>query len=276
MVRVTLTAGILLGILGLGVGAFGTIVGAGGGFILTPILLLVYPHESAQTITAIGLIAVFFNASSGSAAYARQRRIDYRSGLVFAAATLPGAILGALAVGFVPRRAFDALMAVLLASMALWLVLGEPPAGVHAPRGRLVRRSLVDRAGHAFHYQVALRRGALYSLGIGFLSSLLGIGGGIIHVPLLVRALGFPTHLATATSHFVLAIMSGTASLTHAITGSFAHGHGLRRAAVLAVGVAIGAQIGARLSTRMSGQLIERVLAASLALLAIRLIVVAA
>lgn len=63
----------LLVLIGFAVGAFGTVVGAGGGFILTPILLLLYPHESAQTLTAISLAVVFFNAASGSAAYARQR-----------------------------------------------------------------------------------------------------------------------------------------------------------------------------------------------------------
>jgi hypothetical protein len=71
----------------------------GGGFILTPVLLLLYLHDSAQTLIAISLAAVFFNAASGSAADARQRRIDYRSGLVFALATLPGAIGGAVVAG---------------------------------------------------------------------------------------------------------------------------------------------------------------------------------
>ena len=69
----------LLVLLGFAVGAFGTLVGAGGGFILTPVLLVLYPHESPQTITAISLMAVFFNALSGTFAYARQRRIDYAS-----------------------------------------------------------------------------------------------------------------------------------------------------------------------------------------------------
>ena len=67
------------------------------GIVLTPILLLLYPHDKASTITAISLTAVFFNAASGSAAYAHQRRIDYRSGGAFAAAALPGSIAGALA-----------------------------------------------------------------------------------------------------------------------------------------------------------------------------------
>src|SRR5512146_826950 len=97
----------LLVLLGVAVGGVGTLVGAGGGFLLTPVLLLVYPHDPPQTITAISLAAVWANSTSGSLAYARQRRIDYRSGLVFGAATLPGAVGGALVVGYVPRHVFD-------------------------------------------------------------------------------------------------------------------------------------------------------------------------
>jgi len=92
---------------------------------------------------------------------------------------------------------------------------------------------------------------------------------------LLVRALGFPTHIATATSHFVLAAMSGVGALTHAVTGSFAHGHGLRRAAALSIGVVAGAQAGAHVSLRLRGRAIELLLAVALAALAIRLLVTA-
>ena len=86
---------VLLCLLGFAVGVFGTLVGAGGGFILTPVLLLIYPQSTPALITAISLIVVFFNAGSGSLAYARQKRIDYRSGVVFALCTLPGSVLGA-------------------------------------------------------------------------------------------------------------------------------------------------------------------------------------
>jgi len=74
----------------------GPIVGAGGAFQLTPILLLVSTRLSAGA-DRISLTAVFFNAGSGSIAYARQRRIDLRSGLIFAIAAIPGAVGG-------PRR----------------------------------------------------------------------------------------------------------------------------------------------------------------------------
>ena len=117
-----------------------------------------------------------------------------------------------------------------------------------------------------------VRRGIVYSTVVGFGSSFLGIGGGIIHVPLLVRALGFPTHLATATSHFVLAIIAGTGSLTHVFSGSFAGGHGVRRAASLSVGVVAGAQLGARVSLRASGRLVEVLLGVALLVLAGRIL----
>ena len=69
------TVAVLLVLIGVAVGAFGTIVGSGGGFILTPLLLHLYPYDRPATITAISLTAVFFNAASGSAAYAHQRSV---------------------------------------------------------------------------------------------------------------------------------------------------------------------------------------------------------
>lgn len=268
-----LTPAILAGLiaLGVGVGAFGTLVGAGGGFVLTPVLLLLYPSDSPQTVTAISLVAVFFNALSGSVAYARQRRIDYRSGAVFAVATIPGAVAGALLVQLASRRVFDPLMGALLLALAA-LTLRRPRIDRRdESRGSL--RAFTDAAGVEYRYRVPVARGAAYSVGVGFLSSFLGIGGGVVHVPLLVSVLGFPVHVATATSHFVLANMAGVASVVHLAGGSFAHGGGLRRAAALSVGVVVGAQLGARLSSRVGGTLIRRLLAGALALLALRLIV---
>jgi uncharacterized membrane protein YfcA len=268
----TVSTALMLVALGFGVGAFGTLIGAGGGFILTPILLLLYPHDSAQTLTAISLAVVFFNAASGSVAYARQGRIDYRSGMVFGLATLPGAVAGALAVDAVSRQVFDVIMGAVLALLAVWVIAGERWP-LPRPTKNLERRELRDRAGERYVYRVPLRRGALYSLIVGFLSSFLGIGGGVIHVPLLVRTLGFPTHLATATSHFVLAIMAGAGSITHIAQGSFAHEHGVRRTLALSLGVVFGAQLGARISLRLRGRVIEWLLAVALLVLAARLLI---
>jgi len=264
---------LLLALLGVAVGVFGTLVGAGGGFVLTPVLLVLYPDTSASTITAISLVVVFFNAVSGSLAYARQRRIDYRSGAPFAAATIPGSIIGAVVVGLVPRRLFDLLTAVLLAGAAVVLVLRRRDQHQSVRRSAGVRRTITDRAGTTYEYTVNVRLGLLYSVAVGFVSSFLGIGGGILHVPLMVGALGFPVHVATATSHFVLANMALAGSITHIVTGAFSGGAGIHRAAALSIGVIGGAQLGAWLSQRIPGTTIQRLLALALAGLSARLLI---
>ena len=83
--------------LGFFAGGYGTLIGAGGGFVLAPALLLLYPGEAPETITSISLASVFFNALSGTLAYAKSKRIDYKSGFIFSLADMPGAVLGALA-----------------------------------------------------------------------------------------------------------------------------------------------------------------------------------
>jgi uncharacterized membrane protein YfcA len=87
----------------------------------------------------------------------------------------------------------------------------------------------------------------------------------------LTGLLNFPVHVATATSHFVLAVMALTGTVTHVATGVFAHG--IRRTAVLSVGVVLGAQTGARLSHRVGGKWILRGLALAMIFVGIRLLI---
>ena len=98
----------------------------------------------------------------------------------------------------------------------------------------------------------------------------MGIGGGIIHVPVLGYFLHFPVHIATATSHFILAIMAFTGTVVHIFTGTFAHG--VHRAIALAIGVVVGAQLGAHFSQKIHGTWIMRSLALALGLVGIRIL----
>jgi uncharacterized protein len=257
------------------IGAYGTLIGAGGGFVLVPMLILLYPEESPEIITSISLAVVFFNALSGSLAYMRLKRVDYRSGILFAAATIPGAILGALTTSFIPRRLFDIFLGVLLIAASLFLMFYSHKRngqGNGISRGSLIRNLIeADGTTHTFSYSPTLGIGL--SLVVGYVSSLLGIGGGIIHVPALVHLLNFPVHVATATSHFILAIMALTGTGVHIATGAFHHG--IRRTIALSIGVLIGAQLGALLSNRVKGVWIIRGLAIALGLVGIRILILA-
>jgi uncharacterized membrane protein YfcA len=90
-------------------------------------------------------------------------------------------------------------------------------------------------------------------------------------VPALTQILGFPAHIATATSHFMVAITTFSAIDTHLISRTFTNDIG--KAMVLSAGAVIGAQFGARLSQRVSGVLIIRLLAGGLAVVALRLLI---
>lgn len=265
-----------LGLLGFAVGTLGTMIGAGGGFLLAPALLLLYPNERPETIAAISLAVVFFNAASGSVAYARQRRIDYRSGLIFAAVSVPGALAGAYCTNLLPRRVFDLVFGCLMLALGAFVVSGsrqkvEASNQVICPAEGELSASLTDRSGEHYTWSYSLNRGIGISLGVGYLSSLLGIGGGIIHVPALTRLLRFPVAVATATSHFVLALTALVGTLAHIGMGAFAHGS--RRTAFVSVGVVLGAQLGAWLSHKIQGSWILRGLGAALCLVGVRLLI---
>lgn len=264
-------------LLGFGVGAFGTLVGAGGGFILVPVLLFLHPEREPQQITAISLLVVFLNSISGSAAYARQLRVDYRSGLWFALGTLPGAVAGAMLVGAFPRRAFDAMFAVVLGGLAIYLLFRKEPVAIREPvQGMgVVNRLIRDRYGNAYIYSFQLWKGVLLSIGVGLFSSLLGIGGGVLHVPIMASVLHFPIHIAVSTSQFVLMFMSGEATLVHIAQGNLGLNEALAEGILIGLGAVSGAQLGAFLGRRLHGNAVSRALAIALLVVSIRLGMVA-
>ena len=111
------------------------------------------------------------------------------------------------------------------------------------------------------------------SLAVGYFSSILGIGGGVIHVPILHRLLRFPVHLATATSLFILSFMALAGVCTHLIAGSY-DGH-WPRVLALSLGIIPGALAGAAFSERVHGKWVIRALALALLVVGARVVFLA-
>ena len=260
--------------LGFFAGVCGTLIGAGGGFILVPVLLLLYPNEASETITSISLAVVFFNALSGSLAYARTQRIDYKTGVIFSIAAVPGAVLGALTTTYVPRRSFDAVFGILMLLVSALLFLR--PVKRERTLGKTISslaQEIINQHSFFRLSPLKLLLGVGLSSALGYLSSFLGVGAGFVYVPAFVYVLDFPVHTATATSLFILTIMAFTGSATHILAGLFHHG--IRRTTVLVIGVILGAQLGAWLSRRVHDNWIIRGLAIALALVGTRLLLTA-
>ena len=234
--------------LGLFVGTFGTLVGIGGGLICVPIFIFflsdggIYPYfHTAAQITGTSLVIVFANALSGTLAYIRQQRVYFPAAVPFALATLPGAFLGSYIVDdftgsmlYISYGSFLLVMALLM----YWNATHKKHTDVHTlPAGFTFNRSL-------------------------------GIGGGVIHVPLMVYLLGFPVHMATATSHFVLACSAAFGVVSH-----FLLNHIIWTPAIcISIGAAIGAQIGAAISQKTKSKVILVLLSLAMFGLGIRLI----
>ena len=263
-------------ILGVGLGTFGTIIGAGGGFLLVPILLLLgWPHTEA---VATSLFMVTANAVSGSISYWRQRRIDLATGWRFALATVPGALIGTTISPLLSGRVFSIIFGILLLVLSVYLFFNPerrrtgsvtvPPRPAGAAGWLWTTRDFTDAHGEHWTYGFSQGWGLLLSFGVGFLSSILGIGGGIIHVPALINLFNFPAHIATATSHFILAISAATGTTAYLAQGAVQLGPGI----ALAVGAIAGAQVGGAVSRRVRSFWIVRGLSLALALVSLRLL----
>lgn len=259
---------------GMAVGAYGTMVGAGGGFLIVPALILVTgarPEMAAGT----SLTVIFINALFGTFSYAKMKRIDYRSGLLFAAATIPGSIIGASLSTHFSGPIFNRLFGVLMLLLAVFLIW-RPKAEEEMHEAMIsstgewyqFQGEVTDSSGARFAWRYNMVIGFIVSIVVGFFASILGIGGGIIHVPVLTYVLGFPAHIATATSHFILAISSLIGASSH-----LALGHVLIGPAILmGIGAAGGSQVGARIAMRLRGGKILRLLSLALIVVGIRLL----
>jgi len=254
----------LLIAIGLATGTYGTMVGLGGGIILLPVLLWLFPDTSPDILTGISLSVVFLNATSGTIAYARQSRIDYRSGLLFATATAPGVIIGVWLVRMVETRTFGIIFGILLLIVAALTIFRPQTNTPVAPE------TCTTAEGRDLDHQVRRAWGIALSFAAGFIAGLLGIGGGIINVPMMIYVLRFPLRIATATSQFILIFTTLIGILTHLILGmEFGN---LSVVVFLALGAILGAQLGAQLSRWLRSILILRLLALALIVIGIRLI----
>lgn len=261
-----------LALLGFVVGAYGTVIGAGGGFILVPVLLFLYPDYEPEQLTAISLAVVMANSASGSIAYGRQHRIDYKTGLLFAACSAPGVLAGALVVGYVPERLFSAMFGVILVVLAVVAFRGRGEA-IRAPiRGAgTILRQMRDPEGRTYVYAYRIWQAVMISLAVGFISSLFGIGGGVMQVPAMIILLHIPIQYAIATSQLTLVFMAGGATVIHVINGGLGGDQAVKAIAV-SVGAVPGAQVGALVAQRIKPRMVLILLGGAILVLGVRLI----
>lgn len=237
---------LLLALSGLAAGAFGALLGLGGGILIVPILTLGF---GVPLTAAIGtsLICVIATSTGAAAINVRAGRADVRLGMTLGAGTVLGALTGAVVAGFLPERLLAALFAALLTYTAFTMARGllrrrDPsdddvqldPAAPDGPAAPAYRsRRLPVAVGGSFL--------------AGNVSGLLGVGGGIVTVPLIHVVMDAPMRVAVATSNFMIGLTAAAGAYAYLFRGDVDP----RLAAPVVLGVAAGAAIGAAVSARL-------------------------
>ncbi|WP_324653256.1 sulfite exporter TauE/SafE family protein [Georgenia sp. H159] len=238
---------------GVAVGLLSGLLGIGGGVVLVPILVLLMAmaQKNAQ---ATSLAAITLTALAGAITYGIAGDVVLVPAAVVAGAGMVGTVLGAELVHRMSERALRALFAVVMVAVALRMALA-PEVG--------------SGAGELAHLDPLVLLGYVGSgLLMGLLSALIGIGGGIVMVPLLVIGFGFTPHEAQGTSLAAMVPISLMGAWRHARRGYTDWRAGL----VLGVGGVVGAPLGAAAAQVISEVWLQRLFAVMLVVSAVQLV----
>lgn len=241
-------------------GAIGSVIGIGGGILITPLLTLVFGVHIHFAIGA-SLMVVIATSSGAAAAFVRDHLTNLRVGVVLEVATVSGALLGAALSTRIPTgNLFVLFGAVLLVSLIPQVVrIGEElPEGVEPDA--LARRlrlgsTYPDRVlGREVRYEVTrVPAGLACMFGAGTLSALLGIGSGAFKVLAMDVAMRLPMKVSSATSNFMMGVTASASALVYFERGWV---HPLI-AAPTALGAVAGSFIGSKVLARLTNRTVR-------------------
>ncbi|MSO30848.1 MAG: sulfite exporter TauE/SafE family protein [Acidobacteria bacterium] len=250
-------------------GGMGITLGLGGGIFLVPFLTLAlgFPLKSAA---AISLATVIATSCTVTARRAGQQLINLRLGMVLEVATTAGSLLGGITAQFVAETTLQRLFGVVAVAIALVMVTRLRRSNVirdpNADPGRFGGRFYDEESGGVVTYRIRRLPVALSASFIaGNVSSLLGIGGGVIKVPILNAWCGMPMRAAAATSALMIGVTATGGAIIY-------YGHGDLQALVAApavLGVQLGSWAGVKLTRHAPVKWLKLMMAAVLAMVAV-------
>jgi len=234
--------------LGFAAGIIGSMIGLGGGFVIVPILT--FFGFSPQLAASNSLFAAFSNAVASTISYAKQKRIEYSLGLKLGLFSIPGTILGAYISDGITPSPFKILFGIVLLASSVYIFLKRK---MEAREYNLSKQIMILAVGASFF--------------AGMISSLFGIGGGVVFVPLMVIAIGLSMKMAAPTSQFILLFASASGMIAHALLGH----PDFYQALFLSIGAFAGGLVGSRLSLQVEEKKLRILVTAVLVIAAIKL-----
>jgi uncharacterized membrane protein YfcA len=245
-------------------GGLGSLLGIGGGVFLVPFLNAGLGLDF-RVAAATGLMTVIATSSVVSAGRAGSNLINLRLGMVLEVATTIGGLVAAFTVAFLSDRALALIFAVVTIAIAILMLSRLDRRNVldaSAQPGSLGGRFHDEDSGREVVYRVKrLPLGLTASLLAGYVSGTLGIGGGILKVPVLNAWCGVPMRAAAATSALMIGVTAAASSPQY-----FARGEvNPPIAAAAVIGVLIGSQAGLHVGSRARVKWLKVLMAVMLA-----------
>ena len=254
-------------------GFLGAMMGVGGGIVVVPVLAGILDVPIRLAVGA-SMIAVVATSCAASASFVRDGLANVRLGLLLALFTAVGSTGGVFAGTLIGDEGLAAVLAgmIVVAAVMMYLRRKEDPvpqgAGGRMEESLRLAGEFTDPAiGGLVRYgtvRVPVSIGLM--LGVGFLSGLLGVGGGALQVPVMVSLMRVPIKAATATSSFMMGITAAAGAVAFVALGDVQPAV----AGLVAVGVFLGSLAGARVMPRVQDTRLKVIFVVVLAVLAIR------
>src|SRR6476469_5428714 len=238
----------------------GSMVGIGGGIVISPFLS--YLNYTPSHISSTSLIGILSTSISSSISYYKKKLISNKIGIIISFSSIPGAFIGVFISKLFSLSEFKLYFAIILIATSLYLIL----------KSRINHYKLskveIDFDRNWFSIQpIKLFLLVIFCLIAGILSSSFGIGGGIIFVPVLIILLGFNMKQAAATSQFALFFTSLSGLLLYSYYGYPNYPMGFS----LSIGSLIGGTIGSKLSSKISSNSLKIIFSLVLIIISIKL-----
>ena len=271
----------------LGVGAFlGLImglVGVGGGFLLTPIMMFLgIPPPVAVASVANQLVAP---SVSGVLSHWKRSNVDFKMGTVLLLGGVAGSSIGVILFNFLGKIGqldfvikssyviFLTIIGSLMFAESLRLILRTRKGKIS--RGKLHQHNWL----HGLPFKIRFRKSKLYisillpiliGVIVGILAALMGIGGGFIIVPAMIYLLGMPTSLVVGTSLFQIIFVAANTTILQASQNQTVD---IVLATILLLGSVIGVQIGSRYTNILKGEYLRLILSSIIILVSFKLLI---
>lgn len=237
------TTAIGLFLLAFTVGTYGSVIGAGGGFLMVSGLVLIFDLGGATAVGTSVLTTLVIQAT-GAYTYTKKGLVDRPSALWFALGSIPVALLSAIFLADqLPEKTFELIIGVMLLVLAAFVIFMP---SIDAPDGTTIEphRGVLAASGGA----------------VGILSGAFGVGAGLVTVPLLRTLQRLPAHRAAATTTLIGTLSGAAAALGHTLAGNPRWNH----LPFLLAGAVIGGRVGSLNAGRLSGRTVLLLLAGGL------------